>query len=170
MRSPIVNALPTAEGAIALAIEATDRTIHGSRCLVTGCGRIGRLLAQRLQALGAQVTVSARRYGDLAWAAVWGYQSLYTGRLSGNLEKFDLIFNTVPALIFDAGLLRQIREDCFLLDLASAPGGVDLDAARQLNRRVRNAPGLPGRVAPRTAAAVIRDSIYHILEERGEPT
>lgn len=169
MRSPIVNALPTAEGAIALAIEATDRTIHGSRCLVTGCGRIGRLLAQRLQALGAQVTVSARRYGDLAWASVWGYACLHTGQLSGHLEGFDMIFNTVPALLFDASLLRQLREDCFLLDLASAPGGVDLEAAGRLRRRVRNAPGLPGKTAPRTAAAAIRDSIYHILEERGEP-
>lgn len=165
----VANAVPTVEGAVQLAMEATDRTIHGSRCLVAGCGRIGRLLAQRLQALGARVTVSARRYGDLAWASVWGYERLRTGQLSGNLEKFDLIFNTVPALIFDAGLLRQLREDCFLLDLASAPGGVDMDAAKALNRRVRTAPGLPGRTAPRTAAAAIRDSIYHILEERGEP-
>ena len=152
-----------------MAMESTDRTLHGSRCLVTGCGRIGRLLAQRLQGLGAQVSISARRYGDLAWAAVWGYERLHTGHLSGRLGKFDLIFNTVPALIFDPGLLRQVREDCFLLDLASAPGGVDLDAARRLNRIVKSAPGLPGKTAPRTAAAAIRDSIYHILEERGEP-
>ena len=165
----VANAVPTAEGAIGLAIEATDRTIHGSRCLVTGCGRVGRVLAQRLQALGARVTVSARRYGDLAWASAWGYACLQTGRLSGHLGEFDLIFNTVPALLFDAGLLRQVREDCFLLDLASAPGGVDLEAARGLDRRVRTAPGLPGRTAPRTAAEAIRNSIYHILEERGEP-
>ncbi len=165
----IANALPTAEGAIQLAMERTDRTIHASECLVTGCGRIGRLLAQRLQALGAHVTVSARRYSDLAWAAVWGYGRLHTGELSGNLEKFDLIFNTVPALLFDAALLRQVREDCLLLDLASAPGGVDQEAAKDLGRRVQSALGLPGRVAPRTAAAAIRDSIYHILEERGEP-
>ena len=75
----------------------------------------------------------------------------------------------MPALLFDAGLLCQLRKDCFLLDLASAPGGVDLDAARELHCRVGTAPGLPGRTAPRTAAAAIRDSIYHILEERGEP-
>ena len=165
----VANAVPTAGGAIGLAMEAADQTIHGSQCLVTGCGRVGRLLAQRLQALGAQVTVSARRYGDLAWAAVWGYARLRTDQLSGNLEKFDMIFNTVPALLFDAGLLCQLRKDCFLLDLASAPGGVDLDAARELHCRVGTAPGLPGRTAPRTAAAAIRDSIYHILEERGEP-
>ena len=166
---PIGNALPTAEGALQLAMEATDRTIHGSRCLVTGFGRIGRLLAERLQALGAHVTVSVRRYSDIAWASAWGYACLQTGRLAGTLGGFDLIFNTVPALVFDAERLRELREDCVILDLASAPGGVDLDAAKDLGRNVRAAPGLPGKVAPRTAAAAIRDSIYHILEERGEP-
>lgn len=166
---PTANALPTAEGALQLAMENTERTIHASRCLVIGYGRIGKLLAERLLALGAEVTVSARRYGDLAWIDAWGYQSLRTGALTGELERFDLIFNTAPALILDAARLEEVREDCVILDLASAPGGVDFDAARRLGRQVIAAPGLPGKAAPRSAAAAIRESIYHILEERGEP-
>ena len=154
----IANAVPTAEGAIQLAMEATDRTIHESSCLVIGYGRIGRLLAGRLRALGARTAVSARRYSDLAWIRAENFQCLRTDALAGALGQFDLILNTVPALILDAGLLG-----------ASAPGGVDLAAAQRLGRRAIAAPGLPGRTAPRTAAAAIRDSIYHILEERGEP-
>ena len=127
------------------------------------------MLADRLLALGAEVTVSARKYGDLAWIQAWGFQSLRTGGLTGRLERFDLIFNTAPALILDGARLGETREDCVIIDLASAPGGVDLEAAKQLDRRVIQAPGLPGKVAPRTAAAAIRESIYHILEERGEP-
>lgn len=165
----IANAIPTAEGALQLAMESTDRTLHASRCLVIGYGRIGRMLADRLLALGAEVTVSARKYGDLAWIQAWGFQSLRTGGLTGRLERFDLIFNTAPALILDGARLGETREDCVIIDLASAPGGVDLEAAKQLDRRVIQAPGLPGKVAPRTAAAAIRESIYHILEERGEP-
>ena len=165
----VANAVPTAEGALQLAMENTERTIHASRCLVIGYGRIGKLLAERLLALGAEVTVSARRYGDLAWIDAWGYQGLRTGALTGELERFDLIFNTAPALILDAARLEEVREDCVILDLASAPGGVDFDAARRLGRQVIAAPGLPGKVAPRSAAAAIRESIYHILEERGEP-
>ena len=150
-------------------MESTDRTLHGSRCLIIGYGRIGRLLADRLLALGAEVTVSARKYGDLAWIQAWGCQSVQTGALTGQLERFDLIFNTAPALILDGTRLRETREDCVIIDLASAPGGVDQAAAKRLGRQVILAPGLPGKVAPRTAAAAIRDSIYHILEERGEP-
>ena len=137
----VANAIPTAEG----------------------------LLAERLGALGARVTASARRYADLAWIDARGFRSVHTSALAGELDQFDLIFNTVPAPILDAGSLRETKESCVILDLASAPGGVDLDAARQLGRRATSAPGLPGKVAPRSAAAAIRDSIYHILEERGEP-
>ena len=165
----IANAVPTAEGAIQLAMEATDRTIHESSCLVIGYGRIGRLLAGRLRALGARTAVSARRYSDLAWIRAENFQCLRTDALAGALGQFDLILNTVPALILDAGLLGETKETCVILDLASAPGGVDLAAAQRLGRRAIAAPGLPGRTAPRTAAAAIRDSIYHILEDRGEP-
>ncbi len=164
----VANAVPTAEGALQLAMESTDRTLHGSRCLIIGYGRIGRLLADRLLALGAEVTVSARKYGDLAWIEAWGCRGVQTGALTGQLDRFDLIFNTAPALILDGTRLRETREDCVIIDLASAPGGVDLEAAKRLSRQAISAPGLPGKVAPRTAAAAIRDSVYHILEERGE--
>ena len=75
----------------------------------------------------------------------------------------------MPSLVLDASRLRETKADCVILELASAPGGVDFDAARALGRRAIRAPGLPGKVAPRSAAAAIRDSVYHILEERGEP-
>ena len=165
----IANAVPTAEGAIQLAMEATESTIHKSQCLVAGFGRVGKLLASRLSALGAEVSVSARKYGDLAWAGACGYHAMRSHSLQGGLGRFDLIFNTVPALLFDERRLRETKADCVLVELASAPGGIDLDAAKRVGRRVLCAPGLPGKVAPRTAAAAIRDSIYHILEERGEP-
>ena len=164
----VANAVPTAEGALQLAMESTDRTLHGSRCLIIGYGRIGRLLADRLLSLGAEVTVSARKYGDLAWIEAWGCRGVQTGALTGQLERFDLIFNTAPALILDGTRLRETRKNCVIIDLASAPGGVDLEAAKRLSRQVIPAQGLPGKVAPRTAAAAIRDSVYHILEERGE--
>ncbi len=164
----VANAVPTAEGALQLAMESADRTLHDSRCLIIGYGRIGRLLADRLLALGAEVTVSARKYGDLAWIEAWGCRGVQTGALTGQLDRFDLIFNTAPALILDGTRLRETREDCVIIDLASAPGGVDLEAAKRLSRRAIPAPGLPGKVAPRTAAAAIQDSVYHILEERGE--
>lgn len=165
----VANAVPTAEGAVQRAMEATDTTLHGSSCLVLGFGRTGKLLADRLKGLGAHVTAAARKYGDLAWIQALGYAPLAVRDLPGRLGAFDLIFNTVPAPLLDAARLAETKEGCLLLELASAPGGVDERAAGALGRRLIRAPGLPGAVAPRTAAAAIRESIRHILEERGEP-
>lgn len=165
----VANAVPTAEGAIYEAMRATDRTLHGAKALVIGYGRIGKLLAQRLSALGVHVTVSARKYSDMAWIEAMGYEVLHTGRLEGHLAAFDLIFNTVPTPVLYRGLLEELQLTCAIIDLASPPGGVDFDAAGELGRKTIWARGLPGKVAPATAAAAVCDAIHHILEERGEP-
>lgn len=164
----LLNAVPTAEGAIQLAMEATDATVQGAVCLVVGYGRVGQALARRLQALGAAVTVAARRSEALARAEASGLRGLPCGALAPQLAAFDLIFNTAPAVVLDAPLLAETAPGCVLLELASPPGGIDRAAAERLPRRVVDAPGLPGRTAPRTAAGILRRSIYHILEERGE--
>ncbi len=165
----IANAVPTAEGAIAEAMARTRCTLHGCRCLVIGYGRIGKILAQRLQALGAAVTVSARRQSDLAWAEAFGCTPVQTGGLRGQLGGMQVVFNTVPALILDRESLEELPEDAVVIDLASEPGGVDLAAAEALGLQAVWARGLPGKVAPDTAAQVLRGAIYHILEERGDP-
>ena len=165
----IANAAITAEGAVQRMMEETDIALLGSRVLVVGYGRIGKLLAGLLRALGAQVTVSARSCADLAWAGALGIPAIRTGQLEGAVERFDVICNTVPASVLTGSLLTRTKADCLLLELASLPGGVDTQAAAALQRRLIRAPGLPGLVAPRSAAAAVRDTIYHILEERGEP-
>ncbi len=164
----ILNAVPTAEGAIQRAMESTEHTLLGAKCLVLGYGRIGKVLAHRLQAIGADVTVVARKHSDLAWAEVFGFRGVPIKELAGHLLDVSLIFNTVPSLVLDAPLLAETAPDCVIWELASAPGGIDRDAAAELGRRVLDAPGLPGIAAPATAAAAIRQGIYHILEERGE--
>ena len=163
----VTNALLTAEGAVQYAFEATATALSGSRCLVIGYGRIGKLLAHRLRGMCAGVSVSARRFSDLAWIRAYGYEALETERLAGRLGDFDLIFNTVPAPVLSRERLEELKSGCVLMELASAPGGFDKDVARALGIRVVGAGGLPGLVAPAAAAAAVRDSIYHILEERG---
>ena len=165
----IGNAVPTAEGAIQTAMEVTETTLHGVRALVTGYGRIGKVLAQDLRGLGAETVVSARKFRDAALADALGFCTLNTEALSGHLGAFDLIFNTVPAVILDRARLAELKSSCIVIDLASEPGGVDFAAVEELGVRVIWAKGLPGKVAPLSAAKVIHNAIYHILEERGEP-
>lgn len=163
----VANAVPTAEGAVQLAMEHMPITIHGAKVLVVGFGRVGRLTAQRFQALGARVSVAARRYDQLAWAQAMGYGGEHLGQLKDWLCGYDLIVNTVPAQVLGREELEDLNPSCLVLDLASKPGGVDLGAAGELGLTVVWALALPGKVAPVTAGAAIRDTIYNMLREIG---
>ena len=158
------NGVPTAEGAIAAAMAATEVTLCGTPCLVVGFGRIGKLLAHLLRGLGAEVAVSARRLDDLAWIDAFGYRGLHTNRLAGTLGDFRVVFNTVPHTVLSGELLRELPQDCVLIELASQPG-FDRAAAEALGLKCISALGLPGKAAPETAARAIWTTLKKIWEE-----
>ncbi|MGM9631071.1 dipicolinate synthase subunit DpsA [Butyricicoccus sp.] len=161
----LLNAIPTAEGAIQIAMEELPVTLHGLPVLVIGAGRIGMALAPRLRGLGAHVTVSARRYDDFARLRSGGYHYLDTRRLAGQLHAFPLVINTVPSPVLTRRVLADCAPDALIIDLASGKGGIADDAGDLC--RVIHALSLPGRVAPRSAAAAIYDTVCHMLEEEG---
>jgi dipicolinate synthase subunit A len=163
----VSNAVPTAEGAVQLAMEQLPITIHGARVLVVGFGRVGRATAQRFLALGAKVSVAARKYEQLAWAKAMGCGTERLPHLSGWLCGYDLVVNTVPAQVLGRKELEDLKPGCLILDLASKPGGIDRTAAAELGLTVIWALSLPGKVAPTTAGEAIKTTIYHMLLEAG---
>ena len=160
----VANAVPTAEGALQLAMEELPVTIDGASCLVTGYGRIARVLSRMLVSLGATVTVAARKCADRAWAQVSGCRVMHTDELA-SMPRFDVIFNTVPTMLFDRRVLSTLDRRCLLIDLASRPGGIDFNAAADLHLKTIWALSLPGRVAPKTAAAIIRTTVMNMIRE-----
>ncbi len=160
----VYNAQATAEGALEVAMQTFEGTIHGSECLVCGFGRIGKTLTTALRSLGAKVTVSARKPSDIAWIELSGAKAVRTDELY-KLGGFDIIFNTIPAKIFTPILLAKISMNAVLIDLASGEGGVDKYAAQRLGITHIHALSLPGKAAPKTAGEIIKNTIYHILEE-----
>ncbi len=162
------NAALTAEGAVGLLIQNSERSILGSRALVCGWGRIGRILALRLRALGADVTAAARSPGDRALAKAMSCKALDYSQLEGELDCFDFIINTVPARVLTDAMLCCLSEGALLLELASPPGGFDRTLAENIGVKVVAAPGLPGKSSPYSAATLIRDAIYHIIRDQEE--
>lgn len=161
----IANAVPTAEGCLQVAMERLPITLQDARVLILGYGKVATATAQRFAALGAKITVAARRYSQLALAKAQGFNTDRIDQLVGGLCCYDCIVNTVPAQILGEKELEDMGDDCLILDLASLPGGVDLEAADKLHRTVVPALSLPGRVAPASAGKAIKRSLYHILEE-----
>lgn len=159
------NAYLTAEGAIGLAVQEYEGGLGGSSCLVTGFGRIGKALCGMLRGMGAQVSCSARRASDLTAIRATGCQALGYGELA---RPFDIIFNTVPARVLDAPILESQKPGGLIIELASAPGGIDLETAGSLGLRVLAAPSLPGRMSPKASGELIKETVYNMLNEEGK--
>ena len=163
----VLNAIPTAEGAIQSAMEELPVTLNGSRVLILGYGRLGKVLAKMLSGLGAEVYVATRKYSDAAWLRAYGINSVYMDGLDRYLADMDLIINTIPDKVLDQAKLELIEKESLVIDLASKPGGVDFEKAGQIGIKVIWALSLPGKVAPVTAANYMKQTIYNILQELG---
>lgn len=163
----VLNAIPTAEGAIEIAMHELPVTLHGSRCLILGFGRVSKVLAGMLRGIGADVTVAVRRHDAMAWANVYGYKSVQIGGLALYICDFDVIFNTVPSRILTRDILEKVDKNALIIDLASKPGGVDMSAAQALGVKTIWALSLPGKVAPLTAGDIVKKVVLNICSELG---
>lgn len=167
----IKNALPSAEGALMIAMEHTDITVSGMKVLISGFGRIGRRLASLFSLMGAQVSVAARRDEVLCDIALCGYSPIRIGGCSDEfrqaVEECDVILNTVPSVIFGDSVIRGISNRPLYVEIASSPGGIDLSAACDAGIRTIYAPSLPGKYSPVSAGKYIFETISDILTEGG---
>ncbi len=163
----IYNAIPTAEGVVNILIEKLPITIHGMRCGITGYGKVGKAIGDTLKALGAQVTVFARRENALAEAFSKGLTGKHFSKLSEEKNDLDVLINTVPTAVIGRTELDMLNPDCVLIETASAPFGIDFQASKEKAMEVIKASSLPGKVAPKTAGRIIGLSILPIIKQRG---
>ncbi|MBE6729734.1 MAG: hypothetical protein E7568_05835 [Ruminococcaceae bacterium] len=160
----IMNAIPTAEGAISLALNANSHTLFGSKVLVTGFGRVSRILLSRLYPFTSDITVAVRKSGNIAEIEALGMKGVYIDKLEDNIECFDIVFNTIPFKIFDSKVLSKANRDTVFIELASKEAGFDRSLTEKFNNYI-NAPGLPGKIAPTSAGIIMAETILNILTE-----
>ena len=158
----IKNALLTAEGAVAVAIDSTPFSLWDCPVLITGYGRIAFILARYLKSLGAIVTITARKSTDRIKAECMGYKSVSTNELDRVCKEMRIIFNTVPAPLFSLQHIMEIREDCVYIELASLYG-IPEELLSRCTFRVINAQGLPAKSSAEAAGCIIADTIDKML-------
>ena len=152
------NAYITAHCAIRLAIMRLPITLRKCKVLIIGWGRIGKCLSRLLHALEADLTVVARKESDRAMAHALGYSAIPPEEMYANLNKYRLIFNTVPHLMLDENCAGEYNHKCLKIDLASTQGilGNDVIWAR----------GLPGKDAPESAGELIAKTTIRLLDRK----
>ncbi len=157
----LLNAVPTAEGAIAKAIFDTPFCLWNSCVLVIGCGRVAKILIDRLYALKCKVTVSARKSADFAYLDAIGINHIPTSDVAKNANKYDIIFNTIDVELFTQ---YDNLKNCYLYDL-STKGCLDFNKAKQKNIKAEKVPGIPGKTAPVTAGKIIAKTVNKLIGE-----
>lgn len=162
------NAQLTAEGAICRAMQRMERALLGSTCLITGYGRIGQELAARLCAMGAFVVVCARSEMQMRASHAVGAHPVPLTEIAQAAAAADLILGTVPATVLDAQALCGVRRDTLILELASEPYGVDMEAATRLGLNISIERGIPGRYAPLEAGAALFEAAQRRLNRQRE--
>lgn len=158
------NAIPTAEGAVEIALNELPVTLNRLKVLIVGLGRIGTSLAEILKGFGSDITVAVHNAKGTAKARIAGIKSVCTDKMD---TDYQLVFNTVPEMIFNSELLKRFNDDTLFIDLASKPGGIDFDSAVTLGKKVVWALGIPGKTAPVTSGEFIAETVAGIIEERG---
>lgn len=158
----ILNAIPTVEGIIKILIEETEDTIFESNILITGYGRIGKMLCKKLSTLGANIFCAAKEENDLIWLREGKYIPVKYNKMINYAKKIDIIINTVPSLVIKEKMIEKLRKECIIIDIASAPGGVDKDIAKLYKIKVITALGIPGKIAPKASAKYIKEIIEEI--------
>ena len=156
------NAAITAECALCAMTARARECLFGAPCAVVGYGRIGRALALRLRGVGAKVTVLARSAAARATARADGMDAEpIAGEHAG---QWRFVFNTVPADVAGEALLSRCAPGAFAMELASAPYGIDFEAAKRLDVTAWIEGGLPGRMAPKSAAAAMLSLIERTMD------
>lgn len=158
----ILNTIATAEGAIKEIIQDTDSLIFKSDILILGFGRVAKTLALKLKMLDSNITCCARKESDLAWIETYGYSKLKFDELEKEIQKFDVVVNTIPTQILDSLRLSKLKKDAYILDLASFPGGADIQFIEKNKIKYNLALGLPGKVAPLASAKYI----YEVIKQK----
>ena len=165
-RFNMYNAIPTAEGAILIAMESSENTVHNSHYVVIGYGRIGKILSKNLKSLGGCVTVVSRNEKSLALAECEGFNTVSMKDFCQSPITCDICFNTVPTVVLNEEQIKYWSCSMYI-ELASSPGGLSKDAKKSLNERYISALSLPGKYFPQTSGMIIYKTITDMIDSIG---
>lgn len=159
----IYNSIATAEAAIAEAILNNQINMHSSNCLVLGFGKCGKLIAHKLKNLCKTVTICARNENDRTFANAYGYEFFNLNKLKTNINNFEYIFNTIPAMILNKEVVDNISKNSFILDIT--PVGTDITACKEKSINAKISLAIPGKFKSKSSAEVLTNITLKALKK-----
>lgn len=161
------NAIPTSEGIIADIIINTEKSLTDQNILIFGYGNIGKVLVNHLKLLGSNITVGIIEPNDKKELNELNIKNFYTNdkeKLKNEINKTDIIINTVPKKIINEKDYKHINKEAYLLDISSHPHGFDEELLNEFFIKNKLYLGIPGKIAPITAGKILTNKINEIME------
>ena len=154
----VENARLTAEAALAIAMLRNTKSLNDCKVSILGFGRISKQLIRLLNAFNCPIYVTTRRNMDESNENLNGGGFIHTNRALKAVNKADIVFNTIPKIIFDEKKMTEVKANVTIFELSSYPYVFDMDYARAKGMDIRIEAGLPGRFFPKSAAKAIYKS------------
>lgn len=162
----LINAEITAEGLICEILSKTPFILQNTDVLLLGYGKCGKMIANKLDALGCNITVCDCQPLMRALSISFGYKTISNDELKSQIPLCKILINTVPSSVLEKSDYSYLSKDCTIFDIASMPGGIDKKITEQLNIPTYHCLGLPGKTAPLTAGEAIGENIYNHLKHK----
>lgn len=162
----VYNAFLTAQGALKLLLDNTEKDINSRKVIVTGFGRIGKALAILLKGLNMKITVCVRKDSQQNLAGYLGLRGIKYDTLKDEISDADFIFNTVPEQVFNTECISRIKKNAVYFELASAPFGADKSQLTAYKVKRVDAGSLPGRYTPYSAGEKIARILENLIQRR----
>ncbi len=141
----VKNAALTAEGFLSYLIKETPFSLSEAHILLLGLGRCGKALSKLLNLLCPHVDAIDMVPDILPHS------------------NYNVVINTIPAPVISKDTLLDLKPDCILFDISSAPGGFDLEAVAELGLTRIACPQIPGKTCPQSAGIAIGEAAISYL-------
>jgi len=147
------NAVLTAKATLILS-KQEKIPIENGEIFILGYGRCGKALAKVFSDVGGHVTAVTGK------SATDEYPFIHFSELKEKISASSLVINTVPSPVLGEEELKAVNKNTTLIEIASAPFGIDFECAKKLDINVIKAPSLPGRFFPEEAGRAIAECIF----------
>lgn len=156
------NATLTAEGMLCDLILNTPSSMYEQNILIIGSGRVAKAVGYLFLKLGLNFDFAMRNEKEYNLTKLFAKKCYLGEEYKEHLKDYDVVINTVPAVIFTQEDTNKFKKGCYVFELASKQC---LEGVKTQNLNYVLCPALPSKYTAKSAANLIIELVDNYLEK-----
>ena len=156
------NASLTAEGMLCDLILNTPLSMNDQKILIIGSGRVAKAVGYLFYKLDLNFDFAMRNEKEYNLTKLFAKNCYLGEEYKNHLKDYDVVINTVPAVIFNQNDVKKFKNGCYVFELASKQC---LEGLKLQNINYVLCPALPSKYTAKSAAKLIIELIDNYLEK-----